>query len=337
MLISFYLLTEANFRICLYEMERENCSLKTENASLKAIYAQLKQRVESFENKVIIHESSIDQLNKKLRCRDNEIKELRAQLDQKQQLLNQKEIEKDKQKKRYNSKFAVEQDKLTKEMEAKMQQQKNDMQDRMRDKENKLKRLAEIFNSNEQERYNNQPAAIHNATSIEPEPLHPRSMADLQSVYHTPSRVHRGVAAANVRYRRSRSTEERWLEHRAPNPVPLGTIMQPYYKNRKSITKLTDARDITNSKTSKYCLVSQAADTDGEVETRLYKGNVIPTTGGGAQVVFDDVECLKQSSPVTSPQRKRPSYGNPLSPARDDVTAKCSIGIEGHSHKKPKY
>lgn len=114
--------------------------------------------------------------------------------------------------------------------------------------------------------------------------------------------------------------------------------MQPFYKNRKSITKLTDARDITNSKTSKYCLVSQAADTNGDVETRLYKGNVIPTTGGGAQVVFDDVECLKQSSPVTSPQRKRPSNSNPLlvSPPKD-VASKCSIGIEGHSHKKPKY
>lgn len=148
-----------------------------------------------------------------------------------------------------------------------------------------------------------------------------------------------GVAVANVRHRRSRSTDERWLEHRAPNPVPLGTILQPYYRNRKSITKLTDARDITNPKTSKYCLVSQAADTDGEVETRLYKGNVIPTTGGGAQVIFNDVECLKQLSPVTSPQRKRPSNGNtpgPLSPNRE-LASKCSFGLEGHSNKKPKH
>lgn len=168
-------------------MERENCSLKTENASLKAIYSQSKQRLESFENKIIIHESSIDQLNKKLRQRENEVRELRAQLDQKQQLLTQKEIEKDKQKKRYNSKFAVEQDKLTKEMEAKLQQQKNDMQDKMRDKENKLKRLAEIFNSNDQ---TERDQATHNATTFEPQPV-PRLMTELQSVYHTPSRAHR--------------------------------------------------------------------------------------------------------------------------------------------------
>lgn len=149
------------------------------------------------------------------------------------------------------------------------------------------------------------------------------------------------MAAANIRHRRSRSTGERWLEHRAPNPVPLGTILQPFYKNRKSVTNLSDARDITNPKTSKYCLVSQTADTDGEVETRLYKGNVIPTTGGGAQVVFDDVECLKQLSPVTSPShRKRPS-NTPTSPRPygDEATtvSKCSVGIEGHSHKKTKF
>ena len=146
---------------------------------------------------------------------------------------------------------------------------------------------------------------------------------------------------ANIRHRRSRSTGERWLEHRAHNPVPLGTIFQPYYKNRKSITKLTDARDITNPKTNKYCLVSQAADTDGEVETRLYKGNVIPTTGGGAQVVFDDVELLKQSSPVKSPSQhrhKRPSNDeNEPGLGLREVSSKCSVGIEGHNYKKTKY
>lgn len=147
--------------------------------------------------------------------------------------------------------------------------------------------------------------------------------------------VKQGVPVANVRHRRSRSTDERWLEHRTPNPVPLGTIFQPYYRARKSITKLTDAKDLINAKSSKYCLVSQGADTDGEVETRLYKGNVIPTCGGGAQVVFNDVECLKQRSPVTSPRRKRPSVEEPAQSAEpDEITSRCSIGIQG---KKTKY
>lgn len=121
----------------------------------------------------------------------------------------------------------------------------------------------------------------------------------------------------------------------------MGTILQPFYKNRKSITKLTDARELTNPKTSKYCLVDQAADTDGEVETRLYKGNVIPTSGGGAQVVFNDVELLKQSSPIKSPpHRKRSSREYENGEANTDireVASKCSIGIEGHNSKKTKH
>lgn len=142
---------------------------------------------------------------------------------------------------------------------------------------------------------------------------------------------------SNVRHRRSKSSDDRWLEHRAPNPVPLGTIMQPHYKNRKSITKLTDAKDIVNAKTSKYCLVSQAADSEGDVETRLYKGHVIPTCSGGAQVVFNDVECLKQLSPVTSPQRKRSNNADDngaLSSNQSELASRCSVGIQGS--KKPR-
>lgn len=46
--------------------------------------------------------------------------------------------------------------------------------------------------------------------------------------------------------------------------------MQPVMEKRKSITKLTQAKDITE-KTSKYCLMTQSQDSDGDLETRLYK------------------------------------------------------------------
>jgi len=62
-----------------------------------------------------------------------------------------------------------------------------------------------------------------------------------------------------------------WLDHRPVNPVELGTVMQPLMKRRKSVTKLTDAKDVANSKTSKYCLMTQEQDSSGELETRLYK------------------------------------------------------------------
>lgn len=97
-------------------------------------------------------------------------------------------------------------------------------------------------------------------------------------------------------------------------------------------------KDITNARTSRYCLITQDADTEGELETKLYKGDVIPTTTGGAQVVFDGIECLKQLSPNSSPtQRKRKSATttpNKKKPTIDVVSSRCSQGIEGHYSKK---
>ena len=77
---------------------------------------------------------------------------------------------------------------------------------------------------------------------------------------------------SNPRHRRSRSAgDELWLDHRPVPVVELGTVMQPNMKKRKSVTKLTDAKDVTNSKMSKYCLMTQEQDSSGELETRLYK------------------------------------------------------------------
>jgi kinesin family member 23 len=120
----------------------------------------------------------------------------------------------------------------------------------------------------------------------------------------------------------------------------LGTVFQPYFNRTKSV-KSPEMKDITNARTSRYCLITQEADTDGELETKLYKGDVIPTTSGGAQVVFNDVECLKQMSPTADlTPRKRKSNTteeNVKSPKKksDVVTqARCSTGIEGHYSKK---
>lgn len=148
----------------------------------------------------------------------------------------------------------------------------------------------------------------------------------------------------SLRHRRSKSVgNEGWLEHKAPFVVAPGTVLQPYYKRTKSVTS-PEMKDITNSRTSRYCLITQEADTDGELETKLYKGDVIPTTTGGAQVVFDDVECLKQMSPTgpssTSPQpRKRKSNAEERKTpnkksSSTDVGSRCSTGIEGHFTKK---
>lgn len=77
--------------------------------------------------------------------------------------------------------------------------------------------------------------------------------------------------------------------------------MKPSMRKRKSVGNLNKATDITNSKQNKYCLVAQEQDCNGDVETKLYKADIVSTTTGGAQVIFNDVERLRQESPTASP------------------------------------
>lgn len=72
------------------------------------------------------------------------------------------------------------------------------------------------------------------------------------------------------RARRSRSVET-WLEHRPPAPLPLPTVLQPVLTKRKSVSKLTDAKDMVSGGVDKYCLVTQGQDSDGDLEARIYK------------------------------------------------------------------
>ncbi|XP_037045291.1 kinesin-like protein KIF23 [Bradysia coprophila] len=322
------------FRAALVQMERDSYNLKSENASLTAMLQNERQKVIAYEEKLAQYEDTVSDLSRQVKDRESMIREMKGQLNQKQQVICQKELEKEKQKRKYDNRLASETGKLTKEMEQKYQEQQLKMKEELRDKENRLKLAHDVLSSDYlPDRYVSSKSTRPATSNIEE--------ASVTSDYHSATfmrsqtpRAPRGIAASNIRHRRSRSTGERWLEHRAANPVPLDTILQPFYKNRKSITKLTDIKDVTNPKTSKYCLVSQSADTDGEVETRLYKGNVIPTCGGGAQVVFDDVECLKQRSPE-APIRKRSSRGECFSPVKE-TPSNYSVGMGSHSTKKSK-
>ncbi|XP_054160188.1 kinesin-like protein KIF23 [Oppia nitens] len=106
----------------------------------------------------------------------------------------------------------------------------------------------------------------------------------------------------NPRHRRSLSTgNEKWIDHRPPGTIELGTVLQPHIKNRKSVSKLKSSDILRDA--SKYALTHHEANCDGEVETQVFKGEVIPSSTGGAQVIFNDIETLKQSSPPGARKR----------------------------------
>lgn len=186
--------------------------------------------------------------------------------------------------------------------------------------ENKLRKVKEIL-TNDSCHTTVQP--VRSATTLETNSIHSRVLLAQNS--------RRGPAVSNPRHRRSHSAgAEVWLDHRPANAVELGTVMQPLMKRRKSVTKLTDAKDVANSKTPKYCLMTQEQDWSGELETRLYKADVVPTSGSGAKVIFNDVETLKQRSPNATSVRKRNASTSEL----QDSEAACAVAVEGHKRMR---
>ncbi|GAB0090351.1 Kinesin-like protein [Sergentomyia squamirostris] len=326
---------QANIRAKLVQTEKDMLVLKTENASVNAVLSHERNKTTIIENKNISYERSIDDLNRQVRDRDQRISELERKLAMMEQQVSQKEIEKERQKKKYTTKFAVEKEEMSRELEMKLRAQQDKLANEMRLRDEKLRLVTDIINSPVVPSYKRQPEREPDIVAATPS-TH-AGTSSYSATMHTPRSV-RGVAVANVRHRRSRSAGDKWLAHTTTKPVPLGTVFQPFLPNRKTVTKLTELKDVSKSNTSKYCLISQSADTDGELETRLFKGDIIPTMTGGAQVVLNDVECLKQSSPVSSPARKRLSSEmrvGELSPP--EVKARCSTGIEGHNnYKKPR-
>ena len=106
-----------------------------------------------------------------------------------------------------------------------------------------------------------------------------------------------------------------------------------------------------------YILTHQEEDSCGEIETKLIKGEVHATRGGGSSVQFTDFETLKKAfqdraTPTKTPSdsakdankenkptpksktKKRKPADTPSSDGTD-LEARCAVGIESKAGGKP--
>lgn len=119
--------------------------------------------------------------------------------------------------------------------------------------------------------------------------------------HHSPSKLTQGggVPVVNPRHNRSLSCSSlQWIHHKPKGTIDTGTVLKPKFKNGRSVKKLRSS-DILRRDAGGYSVVHQDADDNGEVETKVYKGHIISTVCGGAQVILDDIETMKQASPKT--------------------------------------
>ncbi|CAI6365542.1 unnamed protein product [Macrosiphum euphorbiae] len=329
------LITQSNdIRSQIVFLESNYAGAKQEINSLQILRDQDTNKVKQYQNKSFLLENEMASLKRKLEFLDGENKRLKSDLNAKDNMLNQVSVDKDLLKQKYNTKIVKKQEQLSREFKDKWKVQENEFEAKLQDKKRKLRHIKNIVESTE-----NIPG--HFSRRIVKRTLSDESLVKIEPVVNNdvPSDSKQNEPSqATLRYLRSRRSKscdphERWIEHKPPVPIPLQTIMQPKMKKRKSVTKLTDAKTVSNNGASKYCLLTQGSDEQGIPEAKLYKADIIQTMGGGAQIVFNDVETLKQDSPIGgSPVKNRiQAYNNEVKAHRggpDDVQAKC-YGIQG--------
>ncbi|XP_026276459.1 kinesin-like protein KIF23 [Frankliniella occidentalis] len=326
------LLKQEHFRALLAKVEQENILVKQESITQQAQLDQERNRMRNLTVKLGSVERQNSTLQRRFEEQEHKISILQQEKADLEMALSQSAIDKQKVKSRYNAKVAMETEKISHVLEKKLEKDRQQLQNAIRAKDEKLRRVRHALKEDIPPSSASSTSSLANVTSKSDGGTTQSSSA----LPKTPSADSRrmGLALRNPRHRRSRSVEGtgKWLDHCPATPVPLSTVFQPNMKKRKSVTKLTDVKDITKG-TERYCLTTQEQDTDGELETRLYKGDVVPTCSGGAQVIFSDVELLKQSSPTGNAAgpttRKRSARMSGV-----DVAERCLTAVEGHG-KRP--
>lgn len=137
------------FRLQLMHLEKENLMLKSETSSIKATLKMERQKNTALENRIIIHERSLDELNRRLKEAEEENDRLRQTMDEKQRVLNQKERECENTRKKYAAKVGMEKTKMESELEQKLQQQRSKYEEKYKADAKKLKLVSKILNSTE--------------------------------------------------------------------------------------------------------------------------------------------------------------------------------------------
>ncbi|XP_041081930.1 kinesin-like protein KIF23 isoform X1 [Polyodon spathula] len=287
-----------------------------------------KSEVDRLEKKVKTLEYKIDILQKTTNIYEVDKRSLKQELETKDQKLQRELSEKRRMEARMQGVVSNTKMKWEKECERRVAAKQMEMQNKLWVKDEKLKQLKAIVTESKSER----PERPERSERPEkPErPSREKDMVKKRSV--SPSPV-RNAPPVHPRHRRSRSAGgERWVDHKPASNLELGTVMQPHVPNA---IKVSVPNEKALSKCDKYMLTHQELASDGEIKTKLIKGEVFKTRGGGQSVQFTDVETLKQESPTSSTNRKRRSSGNaPVQQEETtesewtDVETRCSVAVE---------
>nr|XP_022309325.1 kinesin-like protein KIF23 isoform X1 [Crassostrea virginica] len=356
------------FRAQLVEFERSYEQALVQNEELQQRVEKSESYVQKLEGRIRSLEKRMEENSRNYKESERQKRELAAMIQDKDVKIRQEKSEKERLKSDFRTRLDMNNQHWERNLEKERQKIEQDYGGQIWEKQQKLNMLRNIVNEGDSDAAMPAPQEIFRTpapkvrTHTTPgKLLSARSENDMRKIGNTPtprsrtattgtslsaaranlrptprstSNTPKPTPAYNPRHRRSRSSNaEIWLDHRPPGSVELviDTVLQPKIKKKKSVSKL-EVKDTKEA--SKYMLTHQDMDSDDNLTTKIYKGECLPTAGGGTAVVFNDVEELKQTSPGSRKRRSSCPQPQDFEGEWSDVEDRCNIAIEGHGNAR---
>uniref|UniRef100_A0A3B3CIQ9 Kinesin-like protein n=1 Tax=Oryzias melastigma TaxID=30732 RepID=A0A3B3CIQ9_ORYME len=242
--------------------------------------------IERLEKKAKMQEHKMDILQKTTKIYEDDKRSLQQELETREQRLQRELGEKMRLEQRMHGAVSDTQHKWEKECERRVNAMQLEMQNKLWVKDEKLKQLKAIV--------------VESKGSARPDPpprqsrpqRPPRDECPPPKRSASPSPLPQTTTPVRPLHRRSRSAgAEKWVDHKPTSSLDLGTVLQPVIPNAIQVSAPNEK---ALSKCDRYVLTHQEVASDGEVQTKLIKGEVIKTRGGGQAVQFTDIETLRQ-------------------------------------------
>ncbi|XP_020837911.1 kinesin-like protein KIF23 isoform X4 [Phascolarctos cinereus] len=293
-------------------LNKENYIQGKLNEKEKVISGQ-KAEIERLEKKTKTLEYKIEILEKTTTIYEEDKRNLQQELENQSQKLQRQFSDKRRLEARLQGMVTETTMKWEKECERRVAAKQLEMQNKLWVKDEKLKQLKAIVT----EPKNDKPER----------PSRERDREKISQRSVSPSPIP-NAPPIRLRHRRSRSAGDRWVDHKPASNVQTETVMQPHVPHAITVAV---ANEKALAKCEKYMLTHQELASDGEIETKLIKGDVFKTRGGGQSVQFTDVETLKQESPTGRKRRSStcaPTQEVATESEWTDVETRCSVALE---------
>ncbi|XP_048649433.1 kinesin-like protein KIF23 isoform X5 [Marmota marmota marmota] len=294
-------------------LNKENYAQGKLNEKEKVISGQ-KLEIERLEKKNKTLEYKIEILEKTTTIYEEDKRNLQQELEAQNQKLQRQFSDKRRLEARLQGMVTETTMKWQKECERRVAATQLEMQNKLWVKDEKLKQLKAIVTEPKTEKPE-RPSRERDREKVTQRSVSPSSVPNAPPI--------------RLRHRRSRSAGDRWVDHKPASNVQTETVMQPHVPHAITVSV---ANEKALAKCEKYMLTHQELASDGEIETKLIKGDVYKTRGGGQSVQFTEIETLKQESPSGS-RKRRSSTVAPAQPDGTesewtDVETRCSVAVE---------